>query len=260
MNMAKIADPTLLQSYSKQLREYCPQWKNGLIASQYLLPCKTVIRYLSSSSDAHVLDWDCGDGHFSFFLLQLGFTVSAYSFERIGKISSLLEGFKRFNFHHCESKEPILLPYQNKTFDVVFSMGVLEHVQEYHGNELASLKEIHRILKPGGKVFIFHLPNQNSWIEMANRVCVKMKLFKKYTHNFIYRKKQVEELVSLAGFSLLEQGYYNLFPRNILRECPAVIGNNIYAIRLFNVLEKIVSIPLKKFSQNHFFILEKKAS
>lgn len=258
--MTKTADATLLRSYSNQLREYCPQWKNGLIASQYLPPYKTVIRYLSPSSDVHVLDWGCGDGHFSFFLLQLGFTVSAYSFAQIGKISSLLESSKRFSFHHCESGEPILLPYQNKTFDVVFSMGVLEHVQEYHGNELASLKEMYRILKPGGKVFIFHLPNQSSWIEMTNRVCVKMKLFKKYTHNFIYTKKQVEELASLAGFSLLEQGYYNLFPRNLLRECPKIIGNNIYVIRLFNVLEKIFSIPLKIFSQNHFFILEKKAS
>ena len=260
MNTAKIADATLLKSYSKQLREYCPQWRNGLIASQYLFPCKTVIRCLPPSSDVHVLDWGCGDGHFSFFLLQLGFTVSAYSFAQIGKISSLLESFTRFNFHHCESKEPILLPYQNKTFDVVFSMGVLEHVQEYHGDELASLKEMYRVLKPGGKVFIFHLPNQRSWIEMVNKMCVKMKLSKKYTHNFTYTKKQIEALASLAGFSLLEQEYYNLFPRNLLRECPEVIGSNIYVIRLFNVLEKIFSIPLKRFSQNHFFILEKKAS
>ena len=179
--MEKTAAATLLRSYSHQLREYCHQWKNGLIASQYLFPYKMVIRHLSPSSDTHVLDWGCGDGHFSFFLLQLGFTVSAYSFAQIGKISSLLESSKRFSFYHCKPEEPILLPYQNKTFDVVFSMGVLEHVQEYHGNELASLKEMYRILKPGGKVFIFHLPSQSSWIEMTNRICVKMKLFKKYT-------------------------------------------------------------------------------
>lgn len=254
-----LIDEKFLTSYSTELSSYCPQWRNGLIANQYLHPCRLVMKYLPTFSGASVLDWGCGDGHFSFFLLSQGLNVTAYSFNDIGSIASLFnQRFKeRFFFRHGETQEPTILPFKEGEFDVIFSMGVLEHVWETGGNELGSLKEIHRSLKPGGKVFVFHFPNRFSWIEMINRACVKMGLFQKYTHGRLYTKKQIEELAAASGFLLRDQGLYNLFPRNLLRKCPKIIGNNLFVIRLFHLVERLLSLPLKMFSQNHFFVLEK---
>ncbi len=254
-----IIDERFLTDFSTELSSYCPQWRNGLIANQYLHPCRLTRKYLPVSPEASVLDWGCGDGHFSFFLLNQGLNVTAYSFDEIGAISSLFsQRFKnKFCFTRCESKDPTTLPFKEESFDVIFSVGVLEHVWETGGSELDSLKEIYRVLKPGGRVCVFHFPNRTSWIEMVNRVCVKTGLFKKYTHGRLYTKKQIEKMAADSGFSVLEQGLYNLFPRNFFRRCPKVLGNNFVIIRLFHLLESLLTVPLKLFSQNHFFILEK---
>ncbi len=260
MSKIPIVDETLLISYSRELKDHCFQWANGLIASQYLDPYKIVVKYLSHFSEGHVLDWGCGNGHFSFFLLQLGLNVSGYSLhDELRETASLLRAQfpSKFSFQSATIQDPISLPYEEEIFDVIFSMGVLEHVREVSGNELASLREMHRILKPGGKIFVFHFPNQTSWIELANRACVKLGVFKKYTHPFLYTKRQIEEFASLSGFSLLEQGLYHLFPRNLFKRCPQKLGNNLLLLKSFILLENILSIPLKMFSQNHFFVLQK---
>jgi len=47
-----------------------------------------------------------------------------------------------------------IIPYEENTFDVVFSANVLEHVAD----PVIMFKEIRRVLKPGG-VFLFKTPN-----------------------------------------------------------------------------------------------------
>ncbi|MBQ4132690.1 MAG: methyltransferase domain-containing protein [Desulfovibrionaceae bacterium] len=49
----------------------------------------------------------------------------------------------------------------------MFSIGVFEHVHETGGDQLASLKEISRVLKPEGFFLCFHLPNKYSWVELG---------------------------------------------------------------------------------------------
>lgn len=42
------------------------------------------------------------------------------------------------------------LPYDDNSFDLVISLGALEHVHDFH----AAMSELHRCIKPGGHVFI----------------------------------------------------------------------------------------------------------
>ena len=42
------------------------------------------------------------------------------------------------------------LPFEDDTFDVVFSHGVLHHVPDIDGGQ----REIHRVLKPGGELIV----------------------------------------------------------------------------------------------------------
>ena len=55
-------------------------------------------------------------------------------------------------------------PFCDSSFDVVFSRYVLEHVSD----EAEFLKEVHRILKPGGS-FLFLTPNKWHYVSIASR-------------------------------------------------------------------------------------------
>ena len=50
-------------------------------------------------------------------------------------------------------------PYDNETFDVVFSKEVFLHIPD----KLALLKNIHRILKPGGMIIV------SDWMRMDDK-------------------------------------------------------------------------------------------
>jgi SAM-dependent methyltransferase len=50
------------------------------------------------------------------------------------------------------------LPYPDDSFDAVLASGVLEHVPMDH----ESLKELHRILRVGGRLIVTYLPNRAS--------------------------------------------------------------------------------------------------
>jgi ubiquinone/menaquinone biosynthesis C-methylase UbiE len=59
------------------------------------------------------------------------------------------------------------LPFEDKSFDVFYSNGVLHHTPETQ----ATVQEAHRVLKPGGraKVMLYYRPSWNYWFELAFR-------------------------------------------------------------------------------------------
>ena len=161
-------------------------FENLLTASQYWIAYEKFIQMVPAGSS--VLDWGCGDGHFSYFLLKNGYKVNTYSLrpdeELHWKGCSILKKFEAqfsssFSFTEADCDEPVALPYPDETFDAVASIGVLEHVRQAGGDELESLREIRRILKPGGAFLCLHFPNQFSWIEALSRN-IPGKLFHPY--------------------------------------------------------------------------------
>lgn len=242
------------------LSPHCTQWTHSLIGAQYLLPFKIVQKY--HASQKKVLDWGCGDGHFSHFLCHKGYDVEAFSLEPPASFSMrpLLEQRfgNRFHFTQGTPDNPVSLPYDDETFDSVYSVGVLEHVRETEGNELSSLKELHRILKAGKTLFVFHFPNRYSWIETMNRATQFLRRSPKYTHPYLYTLEDIQTLASNAGFDLIEHGLYNLLPRNLFRKLPPSFGNHPLPYYCYQALERTFSLFLKRFSQNHYFVLSKK--
>jgi ubiquinone/menaquinone biosynthesis C-methylase UbiE len=57
------------------------------------------------------------------------------------------------------------LPFDDETFDVFYSNGVLHHTP----NTDATIREAHRVLKPGGtaKVMLYYRHSWNYWIELG---------------------------------------------------------------------------------------------
>jgi len=105
---------------------------------------------IASSSPGRLLDWGCGWGQVSKMLLDRGVDVTSFEY-REGYTGTGMERLEKFPEIEADvSGDPVALPYPDESFDTVLSSGVLEHVADPD----ASLDELRRVLKPGGKLLI----------------------------------------------------------------------------------------------------------
>lgn len=91
---------------------------------------------------ARVLDVGAGEGYFSRLMSARGYAVAACDFSR--------DAFKcpEIPFHAADLSERIPLP--DASFDAVVSIEVIEHIE----NHTRFIREILRVVKPGGCVII----------------------------------------------------------------------------------------------------------
>ncbi|MCU1225277.1 MAG: methylase involved in ubiquinone/menaquinone biosynthesis [Edaphobacter sp.] len=159
-------------------------------------------------SELSVLDWGCGKGQVSKLMRDLGpkhlescDVLSDKDDSSFGQETPILE---QFNIQVTPLKHEYILPYSDASFDVLLSVGVLEHVP----NERASLLEITRVLKPGGLFFCFFLPTNLSWTQKLAH------LRGNYYHDRFYNESSVRELIASVGLELVDVWYRQLFPKN----------------------------------------------
>lgn len=232
-------------------------------ASQYRTLYALTRRHMPPG--ARVLDWGCGNGHFSFLLARLGAAVTAYSFEPEPAVFSLLapQERQRITFVNGSSEDPSALPFEGASFDCAFSIGVLEHVRETGGTEAGSLREIRRVLKPGGRFVCYHLPNRYSYIEALQRARYRStpnaSTAGDYSlpwlyHAYRYTGADIEALCRDTGFTLAELRRYGALPRNMLARLPAALKRSRAATRAIDALDTALQVALSPVSQNYAFV------
>jgi len=228
---------------------------NIATASQYWMVYENFLKHVTSPG-ARVLDWGCGNGHFSYFLLSNGFKTESFnvnssdSYNPDGiKISEFLSArFKdAFNFK-VSSGDPVQLPYADESFDAVVSLGVLEHVRQEGGDEIKSLAEIQRILKKDGVFLCFHFPNKFSWIEALAR-----KIPSKHHHPYMFTRQNIYTLNQAAGLTVEEIQGYAILPRNELARLPEGIKNSPAFVKFYNLADKFLQRALPPIFQNYYF-------
>lgn len=224
------------------------QFESLVSANQYRLLYRIARKYVPIG--IRVLDWGCGNGHFSYALLRLGY--KAYGFE-LGDFPLRKYLSKDYEFTQADPMNPNVLPYPNDNFDAVFSVGVLEHVREdTRGTEEVSLREIFRVLKPGGYFICYHFPNLLSWIEGLTAV-----LPHKHHHSYRYTKRSIKELCQRTGYELQEMRRYGALPRNLWNSIPQRISRSQLVTDAWNTTDQIMSYPLSPFCQNYLFVAKK---
>lgn len=216
--------------------------------SQYLKAYRLVNKY--SGHRSKILDWGTGSGHFSYFLLSQGYSVNAFSIESESNLAEYLKKSYPGKYNILLNQDPISpLPFDDQIFDTVVSIGVLEHVRDTNNNEIQSLTEIRRVLKPNGIFLCYHFPNKYSWIEAVTK-----HLDSKYNHDFKYTKVDIKELNKKCNMELLEISRYGIMPRNSFRIAP----NNILLTKVFNSIDNLLSVLLNPFCQNYYFVARRK--
>src|SRR4030042_2054336 len=91
-----------------------------------------------------ILDVGCGRGDFAKEFKGLGLNV--YGIDREKGSSETLEGIE-IRLGNIESDS---FPFDDKMFDFVFSKSVIEHLWRPDN----FIKEIYRVLKPGGRIIL----------------------------------------------------------------------------------------------------------
>ena len=148
------------------------------------------------------LDWGAGYGQITWLLKNRGINATGYNIEEREHVDTIAELAQLPMVCH---KDPVKLPFENGSFAGVSSCGVLEHVSDPDG----SLKEIHRILKPGGYFYLFMLPQKTSWVEKLSewRGCS--------VHPVRYTVAETEQLLRENGFVVEKLWKFNLVPKNL---------------------------------------------
>ncbi len=199
---------------------------------------------------ASILDWSPGNGHFSYFLVRSGYRAVGYSFEA-HRFESWL-GDPAYRLIPASESDPVSLPFESEAFDAVTSVGVLEHVRETGGDEASSLREIVRLLKPGGVLVGYHLPNRSSATEWALR-----RLSGRYHHPFRYSRSEIHSLMHGAGLELLEARPYGILPRSSCHELFGPLRYSVAAANLWDAVDATLGTILSPICQNWLFVARK---
>ena len=197
-------------------------------------------------SQLEILDWGCGKGQVSKLIRDLGpsrLESCDLQIEQndddstFGQQTPILD---RFNIQVTPLTHTYKLPYDDSSFDIILSFGVLEHV----ANDAASIGEITRVLRPGGLFFCFYLPTKLSWTQKVAR-----SRGDEY-HDRLYTRKSVEALLKPVGLQLRDFWYRQLFPKNTI---------HYPSFRTFEHIDQFLTryTPLRSFATNIEFVAAK---
>jgi len=190
---------------------------------------RTIFDWIQPTDDKTVLDCGCGRG----FYLNMIRAVSAcrlYGLELeaeiIQKARANLAGLPGITLTQASIYQQ---PYADNSFDGVILSEVLEHIDD----EIGGLREILRVLKPGG-VLAITVPNANYpfWWDPINKTLET--LFNRpirsgplagiwANHVRLYTAERLREVVLAAGFIVEEE-------RAFTHHCMPFIHNVVYGL------------------------------
>ena len=113
------------------------------------------------------------------------------------------------------------LPFEDNAYDIIFCNHVLEHIPD----DTKAMKELFRVLKPGG-MGIFQIPQDLSRASAFTDDTIvdqkeRAKIFGQYDHVRVYGRDYFDKLRSI-GFKVIEEDYtHKIAPELVEKYCLA---------------------------------------
>ena len=148
------------------------------------------------TSNMHILDVGCGVGGSTRRLshetgcIVTGVDLSEQYVDAAERLTQLLNMQDRVKFRAANA---LALPFDNNSFDGVWSLQMNMNVED----KLSWLKEVYRVLKPGGSVVLYEVcANKNSPIYFP------VPWAQDNSISFLVEPDEFIELIKLAGFEI----------------------------------------------------------
>ena len=211
-------------------RSLLDHFSNKVSLLGYIDKARQMQKYLPPGSK--ILDWGAGFGQMTLILRRLGYDVVPYDvvarqhnlFSAAGTQLSVGQGTR--------------IPFPDASFDAVLSCGVLEHVEDFAG----SVAEVHRVLKPRGYFFVFHLPYVGSPSEFyADLRGISV-------HPTKFTQRRLRKLLADQNFKILSCEFENGIPKRLSGPLRSLRG--LYdrrAAAMVKLDRTIVRLPVAKY-------------
>jgi len=215
-----------------------------------------IVQAAGERINGNILENGCGVGMYVEHLSTFSGTVMGleYDFDRAHEA--------HMNSPHIFNAAGENIPLPSGTFDLILSHEVIEHVQD----DRASISEMIRLLKPGGRVVIFcpnrGYPFETHGIYWKGKYYFGNKLFVNYLprnlrdklapHVRVYSKRDLQKLFEGLPVNFIEQtiifgAYDNIIAR---------FGSFGKVLR--DILQFLERTPLKILGLSHYWVVEKK--
>jgi SAM-dependent methyltransferase len=191
----------------------------------YMLPVHAHLERLISdlAPGSRVLDLGCGRGHYTAYLCERGLKAEGLEVRQPRPGDDFLHNqdksvLKKYKALWAESQKRYggklgyfdgrKLPYKDSSLDAVLFYATFEHVPVEHIAFVAS--EAARVLKPGGRVYIYRCPSSWAWKERVTQY------FGLGHHEKLYGKGEILGLLRGAGFEIESFSRSDFFPAHVV--------------------------------------------
>ena len=174
--------------------------------SDFELKWPKLKKFIPLDSDIVIIDFGCGNGKILEEIRKInskakliGLDVSETALQRAKKDLPSIE------FYKINDGEKF--PLNNGCVDFIFSSEVIEHIYDVEN----ALKEVARILRPGGKILL-----TTPYHGFIKNLLITLFAFNKHfnpvgAHIRFFTKKTLFDLLNRNNFNILNYGYYGRF-------------------------------------------------
>ena len=129
-----------------------------------------ILQQIGNLKEKKILDLGCGAGENSVYFAKKGAKCTATDFS-CGMVKVTLALAKKYNVEiHAHEMNAMEISYPDNTFDFVYASNLLHHV-----NPHKTLKEMHRVLKPGGKACFWDPLSHNPIINVYRMIATEVR-------------------------------------------------------------------------------------
>jgi SAM-dependent methyltransferase len=162
-------------------RDFHDQWAQsidveGIQVRDYFEACtapenRFILKQIGNVEGKYLLDLGCGAGENSVYFAQKGARCVAADYSpKMVEVALKLAAHNGVTIEGCTANATAL-PFADHTFDILYAANLLHHLRD---PQLA-IREMHRVLKPGGKACFWDPLKHNPIINVYRRIATEVR-------------------------------------------------------------------------------------